>query len=143
VSLHVTAATVAAIFVLLALVHVYWASGGRRLKGAAVPERDGRAAFVPTRAATLGVAGALAAAAAIVAETGGLVITPVSPQAAVWLVYALGALFVARAVGDFRFVGVFKRIRGTRFARLDSLVYVPLCLLLAAGLVAVAVLRSC
>jgi hypothetical protein len=44
-----------------------------------------------------------------------------------------------RTIGDFRLVGVFKRVRGTRFARLDSIAFAPLCLLLAAGVVRVAI----
>jgi len=44
----------------------------------------------------------------------------------------------ARGVGDFRLVGLSKRVRGTRFARYDSFVYTPLCLALAAGIVVVA-----
>lgn len=38
-----------------------------------------------------------------------------------------------RAVGDFRSVGVFKRVRGTAFARWDSRLYVLLCLAIAAA----------
>jgi hypothetical protein len=41
-------------------------------------------------------------------------------------------------VGEFKYVGFFKRVRGTRFATLDTLVYSPLCLLLAAGVAWVA-----
>jgi hypothetical protein len=52
--------------------------------------------------------------------------------------FGVGAVLAARAVGDFRLVGLFKRVRGTRFARYDSLVYTPLCLALAAGCFAVA-----
>ena len=43
----------------------------------------------------------------------------------------MAALFLARAIGDFRYVGWSKRVRGTRFARLDDMFYAPLCLTLA------------
>jgi hypothetical protein len=43
-----------------------------------------------------------------------------------------------RAVGEFRYVGLFKRVRGTKFAVLDTFVYSPLCLLLGAGVALVA-----
>jgi hypothetical protein len=36
-----------------------------------------------------------------------------------------------RAIGDFRYVGFFKRIRDSKFARLDTLAYSPLCAALA------------
>ena len=40
-------------------------------------------------------------------------------------------VFLARAIGDFKFVGWSKRVRGSRFARLDDVFYAPLCLMLA------------
>jgi hypothetical protein len=55
-----------------------------------------------------------------------------------WLSYALALGLAARAVGEFKYVGFFKRVRGSKFARLDTLVYSPLCLLLAIGVAAVA-----
>jgi hypothetical protein len=40
-------------------------------------------------------------------------------------------IFAARAVGDFRYVGFFKRVRDSRFGRLDSALYSPLCVFLS------------
>jgi hypothetical protein len=51
--------------------------------------------------------------------------------------YALALGLLARAMGDFNYVGFFKRVRGTRFARMDTLLYSPLCLALAVGVAAV------
>jgi len=45
-----------------------------------------------------------------------------------WLI---AAAFALRAIGDFRYVGFFKRVRESRFARLDTFAYSPLCTLLA------------
>ena len=45
--------------------------------------------------------------------------------------WVFAAMFALRAIGDFRYVGFFKRIRDTRFARLDTLAYSPLCAVLA------------
>jgi hypothetical protein len=50
-----------------------------------------------------------------------------------WLTRALALVLLLRAVGDFRLVGFFKRIRGSRFARLDTALYSPFCVLLAIG----------
>ena len=41
--------------------------------------------------------------------------------------------FLARTVGEFRLVGVFKRVRGTPFATWDTWLFTPLCGLIAAG----------
>ncbi len=43
----------------------------------------------------------------------------------------LAAIFVLRAVGDFHYVGFFKRVRGSVFARRDTWVFSPLCVVLA------------
>jgi hypothetical protein len=47
-------------------------------------------------------------------------------------------LLFLRAIGDFHLIGFFKRVRGTRFASLDTAVYSPLCLALALGVFVVA-----
>jgi hypothetical protein len=50
----------------------------------------------------------------------------------------VAVILLLRGIGDFRYVGLFKRVRDTPFARMDSRVYTPLVLALAAvaGLVA-------
>jgi hypothetical protein len=119
-----------AILSVLGLLHVYWALWWKRVSTATVPEIDGRPAFRPSRLGTLAVALALFIAAAVVAFAGRLWVDPLPPPLGRLLMFALGALFVARAVGDFRLLGLFKRPVASRFARLDTWVYSPLCLLL-------------
>jgi len=126
------AATVALVLAALSGLHVYWACGGRWGMGAAVPtRRDGPALFTPTRAATLVVATALAVAAALLLVRGGLA-SPIGPRwLFTWGIWRLGLAFAARAVGDFRYVGLCKRVRGTPFAARDDRFYTPLCVALA------------
>jgi aspartyl-tRNA synthetase len=79
--------------------------------------------------AALAVAAALFFAASVVAIAGGLVGAGSYRGLFRVLAYGLSATFVGRAIGDFRLVGFFKRVRGTHFAVLDTLVFSPLCLL--------------
>ena len=130
-----TAATLA----LIALVHVYWALGGRVAKSAALPEVEGRPAFTPRGSMTLVVAAALLLAALLVAVTGGALPVPLPRLALRALTLGLALVFIARAIGDFRLVGFFKRVRGTRFATLDSRFYAPLCLILGVAIAWIAV----
>jgi hypothetical protein len=119
------------VLIVIAVIHVYWAAGGRLGHAAAIPEREGKPAFSPGRWATLAVAAALLVAAALVAADLGWLVVPVPAwlvRVAVWL---LALVFAARAIGDFRYVGFFKRVAGSRFAQLDTRVYAPLCALLA------------
>jgi hypothetical protein len=49
-----------------------------------------------------------------------------------------GLVFSGRSVGDFRLVGLTKRERESAFARNDTWLYTPLCMLLSAGCLAAA-----
>jgi len=133
------------VFAALSVVHVYWALGGTVGLESAIPRipstREAPAgdgalvrAFHPSAAMTLAVAGALGMVAVLVCLRAGL-FAPARVHG--WLRASLAALAVillARAVGDLKLVGFFKRIKGTRFAELDTWLYAPLCLLLALGL---------
>ena len=122
-----------AVFGLLAALHVFWAFGGTWGARAAVAEIDGRPRFVPSRGATLVVAAALIGAAVVMLARAGLILGFVPRWASQGAAGVLGAVFVLRAVGDFRLMGFFKSVRGTRFAVRDTWLYSPLCLLLGLG----------
>jgi hypothetical protein len=120
------------VLVVLSLLHVAWAFGWRSGFDAAIPEVAGKKTLNPSRAMTLGVAALLAIAATIVAMRGDIVAAPSSWTARVGT-WAIAFVFAARAIGEGRTVGLFKRVRGTRFARWDTWLYSPLCAALAIG----------
>ena len=130
---------VAAVLLGIAVIHVYWAIGGRLGAGAAVPEVSGKPALSPSPNATLLVALALTVAALVVL---GRIQVWRSSLVPPWVftlgTWVLAAVFLLRAVGDFRLVGFFKRVRGTRFATRDTFLYSPLCLALGLSLVGIA-----
>ena len=135
---HLLAPIVSSVFVVLALWHFYIALTPRSGVTGAVPSVAGKPLFVPSRRATVAVGVVLVLFAALVAATAGIVATGLPAAALSWLSYALAAGLLARAVGEFRYVGFFKRVRDSKFARLDTLVYSPLCVLLAVGVALVA-----
>ena len=93
---------------------------------------DSSSARAASAAGTAAVGTALLACAALVANAGCC-----PPSAARWTRWAGAAPgLLVRAIGDFGYVGFFKRKGGNPFARLDTRVYSPLCLLLAAGTLA-------
>ncbi len=124
------AAIVALILVALTLLHVYWGIVGVSGRSAALPEVDGKPTFQPSRLACFAVASALTVAALLIAWRGGLVPSPLPGLVATIGTAGVGAVFVLRAIGDFRLVGFFKRIRGTPFAVWDTRLFSPLCLAL-------------
>jgi hypothetical protein len=133
------AVCVSSVFVLLALWHFQMALRSSSGQGAAVPSVDGKPLFVPSAKATVAVGVVLLLFAALVAATAGILSLGVPRFVLSWLSFALALGLLARAIGEFKHVGFFKRNRGSRFATLDTYVYSPLCLLLSAGVAMVAV----
>lgn len=137
--LNLIAAFNALVFLALAGLHGYWAVGGTTGLAAALPAHPaGAVVFRPGRGMVWAVAGGLlmlAALSAVHLAPGRLGLPTAGLRVADW---AMAALFLLRAVGDFKFVGFTKRVRATTFARLDTRYYSPLCLLLAVGSAALA-----
>jgi len=124
----------------LAGLHFFWASGGRWGASVAIPELDGKAAFRPTPLATVVVGALLLGAAGVALTAAGVRVLPLPLEVVRVGTGLLAAAFFLRVVGDFRYVGLFKRHRGTRFARMDNRLYMPLCMGLAVALAAVVLL---
>ena len=126
------------VFVTLAVWHFWMAMVPRSGEPVAVPTVDGKPLFAPSRRATVAVGLVLLLFALLVVATARVVPLGLPAAALVWPSYALAAGLLARAVGEFKYLGFFKRVRGSKFATLDSFVYSPLCLLLAIGVALVA-----
>jgi hypothetical protein len=129
----------AAVFMALALLHFYWAAGGSWGSRVSVPEKDGRPAFTPGSAATIAVGVLLLSASVVIlsrlGNDGGR-LPRIVPRVGPWVLFAV---FLLRAVGDFRLVGFTKRRgTGTAFARWDTLLFSPLSLAIAFGCLGVA-----
>ncbi len=140
--IHYLALLVLLIFGSLSLLHLYWAFGPRGVTFAAIPTRpDGTPTMNPGLAPSLVVAALLAAAAFLVGESGGWW-EPLLPR----MVSLIGTAGVAvvmalRGIGDFKYVGLFKRHRDSAFARNDTRYFTPLVLLLAAITASIALFR--
>ncbi len=123
-----------AFFLTTALLHFYWAAGGGAGKTAAVPHVGEKPLFVPSKLSTVAVGVVLLGMGAMVLWRVNMISLPF-PR--VWSTVGtslIATAFTLRAVGEFKYVGFFKRVRGTQFARMDTRFYSPLCLGVAAGL---------
>jgi hypothetical protein len=121
----------AVIFALLSLLHLYWAAGGKFGRGAVIPTVGSARLLSPSPFVTILVAAALFAA--MLVSLGRVkILGAVVP---VWIFYVgtwvISLLFLLRAIGDFRYVGFFKSVSGTSFARWDTILFSPLCLFIA------------
>ncbi|MET2826549.1 DUF3995 domain-containing protein [Mesorhizobium shangrilense] len=122
------------ILLLAAGFHFYWGLGGRVAADLALPQReDGSPVIEMASLGAVAVGLVLVLVLWLVLGLAGRVHLPL-PQS--WL-RAGGILwaviFAARALSWSRYVGLFKRVRTTRFARYDTLLYSPLCLVLGLG----------
>ena len=129
----------AAILLFGAAFHLYWGCGGSVGSSVALPQRgDGTQAFKSNRVGAILVAVFLAGVLVLVVVLSGAIQLPVPARWLRFAVMALSVLFLARALSWYKYVGLFKSVRTTQFAKYDSFFYSPLCLLLSLSLMGVA-----
>ncbi|WP_440066956.1 DUF3995 domain-containing protein [Tenacibaculum discolor] len=116
----------------ISLIHVYWAFGGTLWVNAVIPTKTANEkAMNPPKLLTFVVAMVISGFAVIYAEKIQLFTLGSMPT---WLkeygLYVVASIFLIRAIGDFRYVGFFKKIKTTDFAINDTKFFSPLCLFL-------------
>ncbi len=121
------------IFTVLSGIHFYWLMGGKWGLSFSVPSNPSTQDFLfkPSIMATVVVAVGLLLFAII--TLGNAVVLPFGIDQR-YFRYGdmfISIIFLMRAVGDFKYVGFFKRIRETTFAKMDAKFYVPLCLMIS------------
>ncbi len=122
----------AIVFISLSMLHVYWAFGGEIEMDKVIPVIEGKElAFKPPAAATLLVAAGLLGFAAVMLANLGYFDTFISKKWINYVTWAIGILFLVRAIGDFKYVGFFKKVYNSPFSTLDTRYYSPLCLVIA------------
>jgi Protein of unknown function (DUF3995) len=128
--LYVLSIINAVIFVAIAALHIYWAFGGRKWADAVLPEmpHSAKKLFVPGKVATLAVAACLLFFAFIALGAFSLFGSFLSNNFFVYGNAAVGTIFLLRAIGDFKYAGMFKKIKGTVFAKNDATYFTPLCI---------------
>ncbi|MBK8888179.1 MAG: DUF3995 domain-containing protein [Saprospiraceae bacterium] len=118
------------IFLFISSIHFYWAFGGNWGSDGVLPTKDDNntkvlnQSILPTLIVALGLLGF----GLLILVMSGL-ITFDSPQ---WLskygLWIIASIFTLRAIGDFKYVGFFKKIKLTKFGKNDTKYYSPLCL---------------
>lgn len=129
--MYVISVLLSMIFLLLGIIHLNWAIGNTWGLDKALPTDDnGNIILQPSTAITLVVALGLMAFAAF------YFINPQPGNQKNWIFewgrLIIPAIFILRAIGDFKYVGLFKKIKQTTFGKMDSKFYTPLCILIGA-----------
>lgn len=120
------------IFFLLALLHFYWAMGGKWGFAKALPTNEKGKRMLnpsPMASAIVGVGLSLFGLFYLLKAS---ILSHNLPE---WIfqygAWIIPSIFLLRAIGDFKYVGFFKKVRQTEFGQLDTKFYAPLCLVIA------------
>lgn len=125
------AALLGGIFLLLSAIHLYWLAGGQwGLRHVIPTESDDLALRPPPKLATLLVALVLFVFGWVYLSKAALLPSLTPTWFNHYLYWLIPIIFLLRAMGDFRYVGFFKRIKNTVFAKADTKWFSPLCLVL-------------
>lgn len=108
--------------------HFYWAFGGQYGLKSAGPSLENGKNFVPSSLLIFVVACFLLGLSVLAFQL-------VSPADALvgtvhYIGYLIAFVFIVRAIGDFRYVGFFKKVYNSSFATLDTKYFSPLILFL-------------
>ena len=123
----------ALIFILLGILHFYWLAGGKWGMNSVIPtqEKSSDKLFVPPAFATGVVAIGLLLFGLIELGNTNIFSDWIALKYFRWGNLFITFIFLARAIGDFNYVGFFKRTRNTVFASNDTRYYSPLCLFIS------------
>ncbi len=121
-----------AILLALGLLHFHWALGGKFGFDLAVPTREnGQRVLNPGKVDCVVVGMALVAFGAFYLIKSGVVDLTLMAWPFTYAGWVIPSIFLIRAIGEFRYVGFFKRVKTTDFAKQDTRLFSPLCLLIA------------
>ncbi|AMC10256.1 hypothetical protein Lupro_02855 [Lutibacter profundi] len=118
-----------AIFTLLGFIHFYWLFGGKWGIEQALPTKEiGKKVIEPPKIATAIVGIGLISFGLFYLIKTGLINFQVPNWIITYGSWIIPSIFIIRAIGDFKYVGFFKKIKNTEFAKADSKWFAPLCL---------------
>lgn len=121
----------ATLLICLSGLHFYWALGGRWGFAQALPTNEsGKRVLNPKMIDCLIVGVALFSFAIVHLIVADIVLVKLPVWISHYALWVIGSIFFLRAIGEFKYIGFFKRIKSTPFGRNDSRYYSPLCLLI-------------
>ena len=120
------------VFFLLGALHFYWAVGGKWATDVVVPTKPTSEKLFNTSALSCVIVGSgLWLMSFVHVANAGLIFKGSDFTIFRYCTLAIAIIFLVRFMGDFKWVGLFKKVKGTSFAKNDALYYSPLCLFLS------------
>ncbi|MCR9264655.1 MAG: DUF3995 domain-containing protein [Flavobacteriaceae bacterium] len=127
--MEVIALLVATIFIFLSGLHLYWVLFGIKDPTQVLPTtEEGKLMMKPGKVGTLLVGLFLALFASVYLNKA---LKFIHVEGLTYVSMGIGFLFLARTIGDFKYVGFFKSVKSTNFAFMDTRYYSPLTLMVA------------
>ena len=116
-------------FTTMGLIHFYWLLGGKWGVEKVIPTKDNqmKTPSIP-KFATLIVALVLLLFGLMYLVKSGLTTVQLPSSLIRYGYWFIPSIFILRAIGEFNYVGFFKKIKNTEFAKADSKIFSPLCL---------------
>src|SRR5437762_4367155 len=119
------------IFLFLSLIHFYWSAGGQWGKDAAIPSKKNNIkAISPGVLSTFIVGLGFLAFGIFILIKANLLHIPIPLLIKKNGLWFIAIIFIIRAIGEFKYIGFFKKIRCTKFGEYDTMYYSPLSLLI-------------
>ena len=120
------------IFLVLSIIHFNWVFGGAFGFDASLPTReDGKRVLNPKSYDSAFVGLVLLLFSIFYISKSSLLNVSVNSKVFTYLGWIIPSLFLLRAIGEFKYVGFFKKVTSTTFARYDTKLFSPLCLCIA------------
>ena len=119
------------VLLFLAIIHFNWVLGGTWGFDKALPtNEEGKRVLNPTRTDSAIVAVGLFLFTSYYLVLGEIITIGVPSWMLTYAGWAISFIFILRAIGDFNYIGFFKKVKETPFAKRDSKYYSPLCFIL-------------
>ena len=121
------------VFFVLAGIHVYWGLGGKWALADAFPTKEDGTSLskVPGVVASFIVATGLFVFGLFYLINGQIISVVLPSYLSAYDYWIIAFIFFLRAVGDFKYFGMFKKIKNTSFGKKDTKIYTPLCIFIS------------
>ena len=119
------------VFLTIAIIHLYWLLGGNKWLDKVLPtDVKGNRVLNPKKIETLIVTMVLCCFAFFYSLKLGFIYIELPELIMKYSGWIISSIFILRAIGDFKYVGFFKKIKQTEFGKLDTkyFSYISLCI---------------
>jgi hypothetical protein len=120
------------VFFSLAVIHIYWGLGGKLGVNGAIPTNKNKEKVIsPGLFECSIVASVLFGFGIFILIKIQIILFRLPGWLLSYGLVVIAALFLVRSIGEFKYVGFFKKVKTTKFAEMDTKYYSPLCLLIS------------